>query len=67
MSGVQVVLNQWSLGSFGVRKAPWWGGENELMSNGYRVSDEEDGDVLEIDVGDLHNSVNVLNATKLYT
>lgn len=42
-------------------------GENELMSNGYRVSDEEDGDVLEIDVGNLHNSVNVLNATKLYT
>lgn len=32
-----------------------------------RVSDGEDGDVMEINVGDLHNSVNVLNAMKLYT
>ena len=37
------------------------------MFNGYKVSDGKDGNVLEIDGGDLHTIVNVLNATELYT
>ena len=55
------------------QKVEWWlpgtgeGGNGELF-NGCRVSAGEDGWVLEMDGGDYcTNSVNVLNATELYT
>ena len=46
----------------------WGGGEDEwrVTANGDRVSFWGDGDILESGDG-LHNIVNVLNATKLWT
>ena len=38
----------------------------ELMCNGHRLSLWEDEKVPAMDDGDLHNNVNVLNATELY-
>lgn len=39
-------------------------GNRESVFNGYKVSVLEDEKVQEMDGGDMHNSVNVLNATE---